>query len=155
MQVAFCFPIPLEGNGGPPGNDEPHVPCDGLTPVRYWGVVCGTLLFDRALVAATICAPRMLPGILDAVHCRLIDLLGEVESCLDTTVLALTMEREVWLPPADSPSNIPWDKGQREERRHGRDAPKYETKEGKGFEWSTHGSSTTRQILHLVSAGHS
>ena len=62
--------------------------------VRYWGVVFGTLLFDRALVAATTCAPRMLPGILDAVHCRLIDLLGEVESCLDTTVLTLTMERD-------------------------------------------------------------
>ena len=73
-------------------------------------------------------------------HCRLIDLLGEVESCLDTTVLTLTMEREVWLPPADSPSNTPREKGQREERRHGRDAPKFETKKGKCFEWTTHGT---------------
>ena len=62
MQAAFCFQIPLEENGGTPGSDGLHVPCDGLTPVRYWGVVFGTLLFDRALVAATICAPRMLPG---------------------------------------------------------------------------------------------
>ena len=31
MQAAFCFPIPLEGDGGPPGSDGMHVPCDGLT----------------------------------------------------------------------------------------------------------------------------
>ena len=140
MQAAFYFPIPFEADGGPPGSDGMHVPCNGLTQLRYWGVNFGTLLFDRALVAATICAPRMIPGILDAVHCRLVDLLGEVESCLDTTVHTLTMEREVWLPPADAPSNTIRDRGQRDERRHGRDAPEYEVKEGKCFDWTTHGS---------------
>ena len=48
MQAAICFQIPLEGDGGPPGSDGLHVPCDGLTPVRYWGVVFGTLLFTDA-----------------------------------------------------------------------------------------------------------
>ena len=143
MQAAFCFPIPLEADGVPPGSDGMHVPCNGLAPVRYWGVNFGTALFDLALVAATICAPRMLPGILDAVNCRLVDLLGEVESCLDTTVHTLTMEREVWLPPSDSPSPHIRERGQREDRRshnRDRDVPKYELREGKCRDWANNGS---------------
>ena len=94
MAAAFCFEIPFEAHGGPPGTDGMHIPSNSLLAHRYWGVTFDSLLFNRAIEASTYCDPRVLPCILDTVHRRLVELLAVADSCLDTTVSLLTKEDE-------------------------------------------------------------